>query len=77
MTRSVDSAQAAGEIFDFRSSLLAALEANIDLAALEPMPDAPVIAAVDAEFALDANDRLLLLGTDAALEKSLEVLRGS
>lgn len=31
----------------------------------------------DADFALEANDRLLLLGTDAALEKSLEVLRGS
>ncbi len=29
-----------------------------------------------AEFTLEANDRLLLLGTDAALERSLEVLRG-
>ena len=29
-----------------------------------------------AEFVLQANDRLLLLGTDAALEKSLEVLKG-
>jgi len=69
MTRSVDSAQAAGEIFDFRSSLLAALEANIDLAALEPMPDAPVIAAVDAEFALDAaDDPQWIVWSDAADE---------
>jgi CPA2 family monovalent cation:H+ antiporter-2 len=30
-----------------------------------------------ADFALEASDRLLLLGTDAALEKSLDILRGS
>jgi CPA2 family monovalent cation:H+ antiporter-2 len=30
-----------------------------------------------ADFVLEANDRLLLLGTDTALEKSLEILRGS
>ena len=31
----------------------------------------------DASFLLEPNDRLLLLGTDAALEKSLEILKGS
>ncbi len=30
-----------------------------------------------AEFVLEAHDQLLLLGTDAALERSLEVLRGA
>ena len=30
-----------------------------------------------ADFVLEANDRLLLLGTDTALEKSLEILRGN
>jgi hypothetical protein len=72
MTRSVDSARAAGKIFDFRSSLLAALEANIDLAALEPLPDAPVVGAADAEIVLadEADDPQWIVWSDATAEST-------
>ena len=43
---------------------------------LAAIRDGKAVVTPGAEFALEANDRLLLLGTDAALEKSLEVLRG-
>ena len=67
MTRSVDSATAAGNIFDFRTLLLAALATNADLAALEPMPDA---GASDAELAsADAvDDPQWIVWSDAAAE---------
>jgi len=70
MTRSVDSARAAGKIFDFRSSLLAALEASIDLAVLEPMPDAPVVGAGDPELpsADAADDPQWVVWSDAGAE---------
>ena len=72
MTRSVDSAQAAGKVFDFRSSLLAALEANIELAALEPLPDTTVVGAADAEFVLadPADDPQWIVWSDAAAEST-------
>ncbi|HJW15027.1 MAG TPA: cation:proton antiporter [Thermoanaerobaculia bacterium] len=44
---------------------------------LAAVRDGKAIVTPDAGFALESNDQLLLLGTDAALEKSLEVLRGS
>ncbi|HKF41948.1 MAG TPA: cation:proton antiporter [Thermoanaerobaculia bacterium] len=44
---------------------------------LAAIRDGKAVVTPGGEFALEANDRLLLLGTDAALEKSLEVLRGS
>ena len=44
---------------------------------LAAVRDGKAVVTPGAEFLLEANDRLLLLGTDAALEKSLEVLRGS
>jgi len=72
MTRSVDSAEAAGKIFDFRSSLLAAQEANTDLAALEPMPDAPVVTAAEVEIAFSdagaGDDPQWIVWSDATAE---------
>lgn len=44
---------------------------------LAAVRDGRAVVTPDAGFALESNDQLLLLGTDAALEKSLEVLRGS
>ncbi len=44
---------------------------------LAAVRDGKAVVTPGAEFLLEANDRLLLLGTDAALEKSLEVLKGS
>src|SRR5439155_1199251 len=46
------------------------------LARTRYLAEIPERSAPGAEFVLQANDRLLLLGTDAALEKSLEVLKG-
>ena len=43
---------------------------------LAAIRDGKAVVTPGGDFALEANDRLLLLGTDAALEKSLEVLRG-
>ena len=70
MTRSVDSATAAGKGFDFRSLLLAALETNADLATLEPMPDEAALGAHDAELApIDAaDDPQWIVWPDAAAE---------
>jgi CPA2 family monovalent cation:H+ antiporter-2 len=44
---------------------------------LAAVRDGKAVVTPGAEFLLEANDRLLLLGTDAALEKSLELLRGN
>lgn len=44
---------------------------------LAAVRDGRAVVTPDATFALEANDQLLLLGTDAALEKSLEVLKGT
>ena len=70
MTRSVDSAKAAGKVFDFRSLLLAALETNADLATLEPMPDETAFGARDAEpDPIDAaDDPQWIVWPDAAAE---------
>ena len=70
MTRSVDSAKAAGKIFDFRSLLLAGLETNADLATLEPMPDETAFGARDAEpDPIDAaDDPQWIVWPDAAAE---------
>jgi hypothetical protein len=67
MTRSVDSAMAAGKVFDFRSLHLAALETN---ATLEPMPDETAFGARDAEPApIDAaDDPQWIVWPDAAAE---------
>jgi len=70
MTRSVDSAKAAGRVFDFRSLLLAALETNADLATLEPMPDEAPFGARDTEPAPAdaADDPQWIVWPDAAAE---------
>ncbi len=72
MTRSVDSAKAAGKIFDFRSLLLAGLETNADLATLEPMPDETAFGACEAEAApIDAaDDPQWIVWPDAAAEST-------
>jgi hypothetical protein len=70
MTRSVGSAEAAGRVFDFRSSLIATLDTNADLAALEPMPDEVSLGAHDAEpvSADGADDPQWIVWPDAAEE---------
>ena len=70
MTRSVESAMAAGKVIDFRSLLVAELETNADLAALEPMPDEAVFGACDAEpVPTDAaDDPQWIVWSDAAAE---------
>jgi Trk K+ transport system NAD-binding subunit len=43
---------------------------------LAAIRDGKAVVTPGGDFTFEANDRLLLLGTDATLEKSLEVLRG-
>jgi CPA2 family monovalent cation:H+ antiporter-2 len=44
---------------------------------LAAIRDGKAVVTPGGDFTFEANDRLLLLGTDASLEKSLEVLRGA